>query len=674
MVILSSHGKEIVNPSHSEPLPQWTYTPSSQSSEFFQTKTSSTSLRSSDRSDSPSNEIPEVQSSQVPLGLDAYEWPSEASRYNTVAASHDFLALTAPNDAKQPPCAVKVGVTHISPCGMAQYRTSTLRVLVRTMRQHHDDQYDSLAGSYSGDQSFWTVLYIDLDNSWNLTSRAQLEHRFSWVLELIRTGSLPAQAEAASEILQKRLGGVFLEETHPYNYKVQCSTRKFLNPDLSPEWTKAFLTAKDALEAVESEIQDHMGGYNIEGFCSMYGILITQLWEQAMSERGYFYPGLALVSPCAATFATRLTSDETAAHEAQDHVQNQAPTDESGNQRPPSPPPYPPLKGHAVTKKCTKWEANEMDYLKYLMRLFIPQKDMLAKFHGRFGQDRTLQALVTQVKLIRKDMLGQTEQETLQKKPSVRPATLEPDTPKVSRERDNAARTQSAASTYLKDQGDDKCEHSRSLLQTCDNWDHVTSEMKTKFGPKGSQQVFTTIARLEKMDTSRMSASRLIPWTAEDHAKLEDLLDRCTTWKEVCEGLGEEYPKGRSLAMVRQYAKAQKTDLSDITSQLRRWTTEEDSVLRELFDSGVPRREHPKKFLERMGPGRTRGAIVERIQQLGLLVNSSWSDEELQNVRDNLHLGLKEFVTQFWDKFGRDRTHKTLKERRHMLKSAQQDE
>lgn len=75
-----------------------------------------------------------------------------------------------------------------------------------------------------------------------------------------------------------------------------------------------------------------------------------------------------------------------------------------------------------------------------------------------------------------------------------------------------------------------------------------------------------------------------------------------------------------------------------------------------------------------MGPGRTCGAIVERIQQLGLLVNSSWSDEELQNVRDNLHLGLKEFVTQFWDKFGHDRTHKTLKERRHMLKSAQQDE
>jgi hypothetical protein len=77
------------------------------------------------------------------------------------------------------------------------------------------------------------------------------------------------------------------------------------------------------------------------------------------------------------------------------------------------PPPYPPLKGHAVSKKCTKWEANEVEYLKYLMRLFIPKNDTLAKFHGRVGQYRTLQALVTQVKLIRKDMLGHTEQETL---------------------------------------------------------------------------------------------------------------------------------------------------------------------------------------------------------------------------------------------------------------------
>lgn len=148
-------------------------------------------------------------------------------------------------------------------------------------------EYDSLASSYSGDHSFWSVLFIDLDRSWNLTGSAQLEHRFSWVLELIRTGSLPAQAEVASEILQKRLfSSVFLKETHPYNYNFRCSTRKFLNPDLSPEWTKAFLTANDALSAVEMDMQKHMDGYNIEGFCSMYGILITQLWEQAMTELG----------------------------------------------------------------------------------------------------------------------------------------------------------------------------------------------------------------------------------------------------------------------------------------------------------------------------------------------------------------------------------------------------
>lgn len=68
-----------------------------------------------------------------------------------------------------------------------------------------------------------------------------------------------------------------------------------------------------------------------------------------------------------------------------------------------------------------------------------------------------------------------------------------------------------------------------------------------------------------------------------------------------------------------------------------------------------------------------RGAIVERTQRLGLLVNKSWSEAEMQNVRDHRHLKLKEFSAQFWSKFGYDLTYKTIKERR-TLESAHKDD
>lgn len=77
----------------------------------------------------------------------------------------------------------------------------------------------------------------------------------------------------------------------------------------------------------------------------MYGILVTQLWEQAMTEQGHLYPGLALVPPRAATPAPRRASEASAAQESQDRVE--AATDESDNPPlpylPSSAPPYPPL-------------------------------------------------------------------------------------------------------------------------------------------------------------------------------------------------------------------------------------------------------------------------------------------------------------------------------------------
>jgi hypothetical protein len=154
------------------------------------------------------------------------------------------------------------------------------------------------------------------------------------------------------------------------------------------------------LADVERDIQEQMDGYTIKGFCSLYGVLITQLWEQAMAEQGHFYPGLALVRPSASSFISQQASEASAAQEAQYHVQTA--TGEAGHHRPSSPPPYPTLQGPSGTRRATRWEDSDIHYLKYLMKLSIPLKTKLAKSHVRFGDYRTSQSLQTQIKLLRR--------------------------------------------------------------------------------------------------------------------------------------------------------------------------------------------------------------------------------------------------------------------------------
>lgn len=147
-----------------------------------------------------------------------------------------------------------------------------------------------------------------------------------------------------------------------------------------------------------------------------------------MAKQGHFYPGLALVHPRIATPTPLQASKASAAQEAQDCVQ--AATDESGNLPPSSPPPYPPLKGHPITRRSTRWEHHEIDYLMYLMELSIPLREMLDKFHGRFGEYHTLQSLETQIKLIRRAARARPEQDTLLLKTTARILQDDPVQPK----------------------------------------------------------------------------------------------------------------------------------------------------------------------------------------------------------------------------------------------------
>ncbi|CAM1501306.1 Fc.00g104680.m01.CDS01 [Cosmosporella sp. VM-42] len=119
-------------------------------------------------------------------------------------------------------------------------------------------------------------------------------HRFGWVLEYIRTGSLPAQALSAQRIPREALkGSVLATATHPYNYSLDVVTTTHLNPDLCQEWTRALSTTKTDLEKLKADLQQSPERITIDALCGRYGILIPQLWEEST-----FHFGAPVYSAC----------------------------------------------------------------------------------------------------------------------------------------------------------------------------------------------------------------------------------------------------------------------------------------------------------------------------------------------------------------------------------------
>lgn len=146
-------------------------------------------------------------------------------------------------------------------------------------------------------------------------------------------------------------------------------------------------------------------------------------------------------------------------------------------------------------------------------------------------------------------------------------------------------------------------------------WPSEASRYKTV---AASHDLLAVIARLESMDTSGLSSRNRIPWISGEHTFLQSHVPKCATWKEVYDGLEAEYPKGRSMATVRHCITKQKIDISQLSSP-KPWTLGEDNVLREVFDSVVPRPQFPTPFQEQFDSGRIHGAIIKRTQLLGLL-------------------------------------------------------
>ncbi|KAH7176306.1 hypothetical protein EDB81DRAFT_751681 [Dactylonectria macrodidyma] len=116
------------------------------------------------------------------------------------------------------------------------------------------------------DTEFWNCLFISgLGPSWVIRDIRELKSRFDWVLDYVRAGYLPPEASLARDVLQEALAESLLKsESHPYHQNGMAA---------QISWG---ITCDNGMPG-------HRGAdFGYGWICSAYGILIIQIWEEAM--------------------------------------------------------------------------------------------------------------------------------------------------------------------------------------------------------------------------------------------------------------------------------------------------------------------------------------------------------------------------------------------------------
>lgn len=112
-------------------------------------------------------------------------------------------------------------------------------------------------------------------------------NRFGWVLQYIRTGILPREAQIAQDVLRVAMTNMLAQPKHPYNYDTGIPTPEYLNPDLNPIWTRELLSVSGDILRVGKGARIRLEGFDIDKLCKHFGILIAPLWEEVS------YPNVA---------------------------------------------------------------------------------------------------------------------------------------------------------------------------------------------------------------------------------------------------------------------------------------------------------------------------------------------------------------------------------------------
>ncbi|RTE79339.1 hypothetical protein BHE90_006156 [Fusarium euwallaceae] len=146
-----------------------------------------------------------------------------------------------------------------------QHQTSTLRILISFMRGVHQVVFSDQDAE---DTQFWETLFFELTPKWKTASQYVLHYRFSWVLEYLQTGALPQEATKAQEIMRDALQESLLAKTkHPYSYDIQ-----------------ELLKSECDIPRLVSRLKHDLPSVNFLALCTIYGILIPQLWEQTVLQ------------------------------------------------------------------------------------------------------------------------------------------------------------------------------------------------------------------------------------------------------------------------------------------------------------------------------------------------------------------------------------------------------
>lgn len=230
-----------------------------------------------DLEDSGDNDIP-------------YVWPSDTYRYEALAYSTHFKALAATvQDQRSASEDSTMTINFRTPrrIVMGQHRVSTLRILVRLMREVHKDIFDGGPVIFR-EKDFWSNLWFSLDKTWGIVLPELLKERFDWVLEYIRVGTMPKEVLCFKDALRQVWSGaraVLRSAEHPYNYDVGCAIGNFFNPDLCPRWVNAIMALDDAMSKVLTRLSEFYGvQITSKKIQESYGILIADLWEEAYAQ------------------------------------------------------------------------------------------------------------------------------------------------------------------------------------------------------------------------------------------------------------------------------------------------------------------------------------------------------------------------------------------------------
>jgi len=637
--LLSFNRRRFYDPSYVHALPQWSYCDKSKDAPSIEVP--SGQLASNDHGQHEQIQdgdggLVEYQDDREANTQTDYVWPSDWGRHEALALTNESVFVISNGSTKNAPTTLRVPVQLQAPSDSAQHQSSTLRILLHIMRKFHRTVFGVPKGNY---EEFWISLFVGgLDQSWKIKESSYLKQRFQWVLDVVETGCLPPEARIAERLLREGLQDSALScTTHPYNYitRVTRNTAGYLNPDLSADWVKKFLSAKGALQHIKTGIQTSIPDMGIDGFCDVYGILIAWIWEKSIHQSDNWRKDEDVTSFAYLVDPMQTESSESLQAERQKTSTPPplAPDSPVLESRPDSPGPYPPLRDETIQGISKAWETPEYDYLKYLEGAGYPRATRNAKFWARFGRHREATAIDTKMRQVRKDQPRQVPSWTDREK------------------------------QYLIE-----------LLQTKQSWKEVHAAFSAKFPGSGRDaNALRLYATKNKLDIPWARTNQ--PWTDPEDTYLETLIKNKTPMKKIPAMLKEK----SGIVRTERAVQSRVTTLKLRGDTKEAFTEREDKFLRECLTLDLERKELCSRFWKRFGRRHTTRSIEGRMKRMTTDENAStqrfvpWDDREIGFLEDwSLRPVQKGVVEAFQAEFGSDRTELAVKGKLNVIRTRNQ--